>query len=87
MFAGGNADVDIEMLESATLALLINHDDAAIAASVVLGALLPPSGIAQARALASRSRRKSLESPVHRKGAPFHSALDRPFRGPRFGRR
>jgi Bacterial PH domain len=39
VFAGGNADVDIEMLESATLALLINHDDAAIAASVVLGAL------------------------------------------------
>ena len=32
-----------------------------------LGALLPPSGIVQTRALASRSRRKSLESPVHRK--------------------
>ncbi len=28
VFAGGNADVDIEMLESATFALLINHDDA-----------------------------------------------------------
>jgi phosphoglycolate phosphatase-like HAD superfamily hydrolase len=27
VFAGGNADVDIEMLESATFALLINHDD------------------------------------------------------------
>jgi phosphoserine phosphatase len=28
VFAGGNADVDIEMLESARFALLINHDDA-----------------------------------------------------------
>lgn len=28
IFAGGNADVDIEMLESARFALLINHDDA-----------------------------------------------------------
>ena len=28
VFAGGNADVDIEMLESAQFALLINHDDA-----------------------------------------------------------
>jgi phosphoserine phosphatase len=28
VFAGGNADVDIEMLESAGFALLINHDDA-----------------------------------------------------------
>ena len=27
MFAGGNADVDIEMLESARFALMINHDD------------------------------------------------------------
>jgi phosphoglycolate phosphatase-like HAD superfamily hydrolase len=27
VFAGGNADVDIEMLESAGFALLINHDD------------------------------------------------------------
>lgn len=27
-FAGGNADVDIEMLEAARFALLINHDDA-----------------------------------------------------------
>ncbi|MGZ4173310.1 MAG: HAD family hydrolase, partial [Solirubrobacteraceae bacterium] len=27
-FAGGNADVDVEMLEAATFALLINHDDA-----------------------------------------------------------
>jgi phosphoserine phosphatase len=27
VFAGGNADVDIEMLQSATFALLINHDD------------------------------------------------------------
>jgi phosphoserine phosphatase len=27
VFAGGNADVDIEMLESARFALLINHDD------------------------------------------------------------
>ncbi|MDN5765141.1 MAG: haloacid dehalogenase-like hydrolase [Humibacillus sp.] len=27
-FAGGNADVDIEMLESATFALLVVHDDA-----------------------------------------------------------
>ena len=27
LFAGGNADVDIDMLESATFALLINHDD------------------------------------------------------------
>jgi phosphoserine phosphatase len=27
VFAGGNADVDIEMLESAAFALLINHDD------------------------------------------------------------
>ena len=27
LFAGGNADVDIEMLESARFALLINHDD------------------------------------------------------------
>jgi hypothetical protein len=27
-FAGGNADVDIEMLESARFALLVNHDDA-----------------------------------------------------------
>ncbi len=26
-FAGGNADVDIEMLESARFALLVNHDD------------------------------------------------------------
>ena len=28
VFAGGNADVDIDMLESAGFALLINHDDA-----------------------------------------------------------
>jgi phosphoserine phosphatase len=28
VFAGGNADVDIEMLESAKFALLVNHDDA-----------------------------------------------------------
>jgi phosphoserine phosphatase len=27
VFAGGNADIDIEMLESARFALLINHDD------------------------------------------------------------
>jgi phosphoglycolate phosphatase-like HAD superfamily hydrolase len=27
LFAGGNADVDIEMLTSATFALLVNHDD------------------------------------------------------------
>jgi len=27
VFAGGNADVDIEMLESATFALLVDHDD------------------------------------------------------------
>jgi hypothetical protein len=27
-FAGGNADVDIEMLTCATFALLVNHDDA-----------------------------------------------------------
>jgi len=27
VFAGGNADVDIEMLESAGFALLVNHDD------------------------------------------------------------
>ena len=27
VFAGGNADVDIEMLEAARFALLINHDD------------------------------------------------------------
>ncbi len=27
-FAGGNADVDIEMLEAAKFALLVNHDDA-----------------------------------------------------------
>lgn len=27
-FAGGNADVDIEMLESATFAMLVVHDDA-----------------------------------------------------------
>jgi phosphoserine phosphatase len=26
-FAGGNADVDIEMLESATFSVLVNHDD------------------------------------------------------------
>jgi phosphoserine phosphatase len=28
VFAGGNADVDIEMLESAKFGLLVNHDDA-----------------------------------------------------------
>ena len=27
VFAGGNADVDIEMLEAAKFGLLINHDD------------------------------------------------------------
>jgi phosphoserine phosphatase len=27
LFAGGNADVDIEMLEAATFSLLVNHDD------------------------------------------------------------
>jgi hypothetical protein len=27
LFAGGNADVDIEMLEAAKFSLLINHDD------------------------------------------------------------
>ena len=27
MFAGGNADVDIEMLTAATFALLVKHDD------------------------------------------------------------
>jgi len=27
VFAGGNADVDIEMLEAARFALLVNHDD------------------------------------------------------------
>ncbi len=26
-FAGGNADVDIEMLSAATFAVLVNHDD------------------------------------------------------------
>jgi hypothetical protein len=26
-FAGGNADVDIEMLEAARFAVLVNHDD------------------------------------------------------------
>ena len=26
-FAGGNADVDIEMLEAAKFAMLVNHDD------------------------------------------------------------
>jgi phosphoserine phosphatase len=28
VFAGGNADVDIEMLEAATFSVLVNHDDA-----------------------------------------------------------
>jgi hypothetical protein len=28
VFAGGNADVDIEMLESARFSILVNHDDA-----------------------------------------------------------
>jgi len=28
LFAGGNADVDIEMLETARFAFLVNHDDA-----------------------------------------------------------
>ncbi len=28
VFAGGNADVDIEMLSAATFAVLVNHDDA-----------------------------------------------------------
>ena len=28
VFAGGNADVDIEMLSAATFALIVNHDDA-----------------------------------------------------------
>ena len=28
VFAGGNADVDIEMLEVAQFAMLVNHDDA-----------------------------------------------------------
>ena len=32
-------------------------------------------------------RHRSLESHVHRKGAPSNSALDRPRRGQRFGRR
>ena len=27
VFAGGNADVDIEMLEAATFSVLVNHDD------------------------------------------------------------
>ena len=27
-FAGGNADVDIEMLSAATFAVIVNHDDA-----------------------------------------------------------
>ena len=27
LFAGGNADVDIEMLQSARFALLVDHDD------------------------------------------------------------
>jgi hypothetical protein len=27
-FAGGNADVDIEMLSSATFSVIVNHDDA-----------------------------------------------------------
>jgi hypothetical protein len=27
LFAGGNADVDIEMLSAAKFALLVNHDD------------------------------------------------------------
>jgi hypothetical protein len=27
-FAGGNADVDIGMLEAASFAMLVNHDDA-----------------------------------------------------------
>src|SRR4051794_6716833 len=34
-----------------------------------LGALLPPSGIVQARALASRLRHKSLESPARKRPA------------------
>jgi hypothetical protein len=27
VFAGGNADLDIEMLDAAAFALLVNHDD------------------------------------------------------------
>jgi phosphoserine phosphatase len=38
VFAGGNADVDIEMLESATFALLVNHDDDAREFSYTKGA-------------------------------------------------
>src|SRR5262249_42749353 len=38
VLAGGNADVDIEMLQSATFALLVNHDDADREFSYVKGA-------------------------------------------------
>jgi phosphoserine phosphatase len=38
LFAGGNADVDIEMLEAAKFSLLVNHDDAEREFSYVNGA-------------------------------------------------
>jgi phosphoglycolate phosphatase-like HAD superfamily hydrolase len=38
VFAGGNADVDVEMLESARFALLVSHDDAEREFAYVTGA-------------------------------------------------
>jgi phosphoserine phosphatase len=38
LFAGGNADVDIEMLEAARFSLLVNHDDAEREFAYVKGA-------------------------------------------------
>jgi phosphoserine phosphatase len=38
LFAGGNADVDIEMLEAAKFSLLVNHDDAEREFAYVKGA-------------------------------------------------
>jgi phosphoglycolate phosphatase-like HAD superfamily hydrolase len=38
LFAGGNADVDIEMLEAARFSLLVNHDDAGREFAYVKGA-------------------------------------------------
>ena len=38
LFAGGNADVDIEMLEAAKFSLLVNHDDEAREFGYVKGA-------------------------------------------------
>ncbi len=63
-FAGGNADVDIEMLESARFALLLNHDDDEREFAYTNGA---EKSLAEAAGagLDGRQHEKRLENRIH----------------------